>query len=232
MKAPNPDTADTILTDVGRIQSRQTDVLEHRGVSYADLRDDELMDRVGQQDLAAFEALYGRYGDLVFSVALRVVGDTYIAEDIAQDVFVRVWRRPELFDVKRGKFVTWLMSVTRNRSIDERRSRSRRQRHESLPSSDEEEDVLPSGNERDDPALATVIAADRAAVRAAMQVLPEEQRLAIHLAYFGGLTQQEVATKLGQPLGTVKTRIRLGMQKMRSALEAREGSNAQMQRGH
>ncbi len=193
-------------------------------VNYADLRDDELMDRVALQDLAAFEAIYDRFGDLVFSVAMRVVGDPSIAEDIAQDVFVRVWRRPELFDVKRGKFVTWLMSVTRNRSIDERRSRGRRLRHESLPSIDDEEEVIPSGNERDDPAVATVIADDRAAVRAAMEILPPEQKLAIHLAYFGGLTQQEVAERLGQPLGTVKTRIRLGMQKMRGALEAREGS--------
>jgi RNA polymerase sigma-70 factor (ECF subfamily) len=161
-------------------------------------------------------------------VALRVVGDTYVAEDVAQDVFLRVWRRPEQFDLERGKFVTWLMSVTRNRSIDERRSRGRRLRHEALPSLDDEEDVLPSKNERDDPALATVLADDRAAVRAAMEGLPAEQKLAIQLAYFSGLTQQEIANKLGHPLGTVKTRIRLGMQKMRGALEERQGSG----RGH
>jgi RNA polymerase sigma-70 factor (ECF subfamily) len=194
-------------------------------VEYAGLRDDELMDRLGRRDLGAFEALYDRYGDLVYSVALRVVGDTYIAEDVTQDVFLRVWRRPEQFDLSRGKFVTWLMSVTRNRSIDERRSRGRRLRHETLPAVDEEENVLPSGNDLDDPALATVLSDDRAAVRAAIEVLPPEQKLAIQLAYFGGLTQQEIANKLGQPLGTVKTRIRLGMQKMRGALEERRGSS-------
>lgn len=187
-------------------------------MDYTSLRDDELMDRLGRRDIAAFEALYDRYGDLVFSVALRVVGDTYVAEDIAQDVFLRVWRRPEQFDLNRGKFVTWILSVTRNRSIDERRSRGRRLRHESLPAADED-DVIPSGNDRDDPALATVIALDRQAVRDAMVGLPPEQKLAIQLAYFGGLTQQEIANQLGQPLGTVKTRIRLGMQKMRGALE-------------
>ncbi len=190
-------------------------------MDYATLRDDELMDRLGGRDLAAFEALYDRYGDLVYSVCLRVVGDTYIAEDVTQDVFVRVWRRPEQFDLRRGKFVTWLLSVARNRSIDHRRSQSRRMRHEALPSLDEEEDVLPSEDARDDPALQTVLADERAAVRKALEVLPPEQKLAIQLAYFGGLTQQEVANKLGQPLGTVKTRIRLGMQKMRGALQAR-----------
>ncbi len=190
-------------------------------MDYAALRDDELMDRLAGRDLAAFEALYDRYGDLVYSVSLRVVGDTYVAEDVTQDVFVRVWRRPEQFDVQRGKFVTWLLSVARNRSIDHRRSQARRMRHEALPSADDEEDVLPSEDSRDDPAAATVLSDECAAVRAALDVLPAEQKLAIQLAYFGGLTQQEIANKLGQPLGTVKTRIRLGMQKMRGALQPR-----------
>ena len=194
-------------------------------MDYTRLRDDELMDRLGRRDIAAFEAIYDRYGDLVFSVALRVVGDTYVAEDIAQDVFLRVWRRPEQFDLNRGKFVTWLLSVTRNRSIDERRSRGRRLQHEALPAADED-DVIPSGNDRDDPALATVVSLDRQAVRDALLVLPPEQKLAIQLAYFGGLTQQEIANKLGQPLGTVKTRIRLGMQKMRGAIERSEGGGS------
>ena len=190
-------------------------------MDYTALRDDELMGRLAGRDLAAFETLYDRYGDLVYSVSLRVVGDTYVAEDVTQDVFVRVWRRPEQFDVSRGKFVTWLLSVARNRSIDHRRSQARRMRHEALPSTDEEEDVLPSDDSRDDPAAATVLSDDCAAVRAALEVLPAEQKLAIQLAYFGGLTQQEIANKLGQPLGTVKTRIRLGMQKMRGALQPR-----------
>ena len=190
-------------------------------MDYTTLRDDELMDRLASRDLLAFETLYDRYGDLVYSVSLRVVGDTYVAEDVTQDVFLRVWRRPEQFDLARGKFVTWLMSVTRNRSIDQRRSQSRRMRHEALPPVDDEEDVLPSEDSRDDPALATVLADERAAVRAAIERLPAEQKLAIQLAYFGGMTQQEIANRLGHPLGTVKTRIRLGMQKMRGALEAR-----------
>jgi RNA polymerase sigma-70 factor (ECF subfamily) len=190
-------------------------------VDYAALRDEELMDRLAGQDLLAFEVLYDRYGDLVYSVSLRIVGDTYVAEDVTQDVFLRVWRRPDQFDLHRGKFVTWLLSVARNRSIDHRRSQSRRMRHEALPSSEEEEDILPSEDSRDDPALVTVLSEERTAVRAALEVLPPEQKLAIQLAYFGGMTQQEIANKLGQPLGTVKTRMRLGMQKMRHALEQR-----------
>jgi RNA polymerase sigma-70 factor (ECF subfamily) len=189
-------------------------------VDYATLRDEELMDRLAGHDLTAFEALYDRYGDLVYSVSLRIVGDTYVAEDVTQDVFLRVWRRPDQFDLSRGRFVTWLLSVARNRSIDQRRSQSRRMRHEALPASDEEEDALPGDNARDDPALATVLSEERAAVRKALEALPPEQKLAIQLAYFGGMTQQEIANKLGQPLGTVKTRMRLGMQKMRNTLEA------------
>lgn len=188
-------------------------------MDYATLRDEQLMDRLAGRDLIAFEALYDRYGDLVYSVSLRIVGDSYIAEDVTQDVFLRVWRRPDQFDLSRGKFVTWLLSVARNRSIDQRRSHSRRLRHEALPATEEDEDVLPSDNARDDPALATVLAEERAAVRAALTTLPPEQRLAIQLAYFGGMTQQEIANMLGQPLGTVKTRMRLGMQKMRNALQ-------------
>lgn len=188
-------------------------------MDYATLRDEQLMDRLAGRDLIAFEALYDRYGDLVYSVSLRIVGDSYIAEDVTQDVFLRVWRRPDQFDLSRGKFVTWLLSVARNRSIDQRRSQSRRLRHEALPATEEDEDVLPSDDARDDPALATVLAEERAAVRAALTTLPPEQRLAIQLAYFGGMTQQEIANMLGQPLGTVKTRMRLGMQKMRNALQ-------------
>ena len=195
-------------------------------MEYTGFRDEELMSRLGGQDLVAFSTLYDRYSDLVYSVALRVVADSQVAEDVTQDVFLRVWRRPEQFDLRRGKFVTWLLSVTRNRSIDVRRSQGRRLRREAAPAADgESEDVLPSTDERDDPALATVLADDRRAVRKALEVLPQEQKLAIQLAYFGGLTQQEIANQLGQPLGTVKTRIRLGMQKMRVALEERRGSN-------
>jgi len=176
--------------------------------------------------MEAFEALYDRYGNLVYSVSLRILGDVHAAEDVVQDVFLRVWRKPDHYDAARGRFMTWLMSVTRNRAIDERRSRGRRLRFEvgSAPLDGEG----PQSDDADDPALATLQADERSAIRRALVGLPAEQRSAIELAYYGGLTQQEIARALGEPLGTVKTRIRLGMRKMRAALtEMRSGREGQ-----
>jgi len=181
--------------------------------------DEVLVGRLRGRDLEAFETLYDRYADLVFSVALRVVSDRHVAEDVMQDVYLQLWRRPEQFDAARGTFRTWLLSVTRNRSIDERRAVTRRLRHAAPASRTGEEETIEDTDRRGDPAAASVFADERAAVKAALATLPDEQRTAIELGYFGGLTQQEIAARLDQPLGTVKTRIRLGMQKLRVALE-------------
>lgn len=188
-------------------------------VDDSDLRDEELVARLRRRDVGAFETLYDHYGNLVYSVSLRVLGNVEAAEDVVQEVFLRLWRKPQHYDTARGKFVTWLMSVTRNRAIDEQRKRGRRQRREA-PSDPELDDTLP-GDESDDPAAAALLTDDRHAIRGALSSLPPEQRQAIELAYFGGYTQQEISNALGQPLGTVKTRIRLGMQKLRVALEER-----------
>ena len=150
-------------------------------------------------------------------MSLRVLGDVQAAEEVVQDVFLRVWRKPDHYDTARGRFLTWLLSIARNRAIDEHRSRGRRQRFE-VGSAPLEDDGL-RGDDSDDPALAALLSDQRTTVRAALAGLPPEQRSAIELAYYGGLTQQEIAQKLGEPLGTVKTRIRLGMQKMRVALD-------------
>src|SRR5262245_13922825 len=104
-----------------------------RSIDYAAAADDRLVSLLGERDVRALEVLYDRYGDYVYSVSLRVVGDVQLAEDIAQEVFLRLWRRPDLFDIGRGRFVTWLLSIARNRAIDERRSRGRRFRHETQP---------------------------------------------------------------------------------------------------
>ena len=183
---------------------------------YLGLDDEELMERLYFRDLQAFRALYQRYGNLVYSASLRVVRDTQIAEDMVQEIFLRIWRKPDAYVAQRGRFVTWLTSVTRNRAVDEVRSRNRRFRHETAsPEEQEREFAAPDSN---DPALTAELSDQRRLILAAMSGIPSEQREVIELAYFGGLTQQEIAERLSQPLGTVKTRIRLGMQKLRSAL--------------
>lgn len=183
---------------------------------YGGLDDEELMERLVYQDLQAFRALYQRYGNLVYSTCLRVVRDGQVAEDISQEIFLRIWRKPERYVPQRGRFLTWLTSVTRNRAVDEVRSRNRRFRHETASPEEQEREV--PGREIDDPALRAELADQRRLILAAMAGLPLEQRQVIELAYFGGFTQQEIAERLSQPLGTVKTRIRLGMQKLRAAL--------------
>lgn len=184
--------------------------------TYEGLDDEELMARLAFRDLTAFRVLYKRYSSLVYSASLRVLRDPALAEDMVQEIFLRIWRRPESYVSQRGKFATWLTSVTRNRAVDEIRSRNRRYRHETASPEEQQWDV--PGDERDDPALTAELSDQRRLILAAMSGLPPEQKKVIELAYFGGLTQQEIAERLQQPLGTVKTRIRLGMQKLRAAL--------------
>ena len=178
------------------------------------------MARLAMRDIKAFEALYDRYGTLVYSTALRVVGDVQLAEDIAQEVFLRIWRRPDHYLPERGRFVTWLLSVARNGAVDQIRTRGRRRRHET--GSEESARQLPADEGRD-PALMAQLADERQKVRRALASLPLEQKRVIEMAYYGGYTQQEIAEMLSQPLGTVKTRIRLGMQKLRAALAPEVG---------
>ena len=180
------------------------------------LGDEELMRRIAYRDLEAFRILYNRYGNLVYSTTLRIVRDVHLAQDMVQETFLRLWRKPESYVAQRGRFATWLISVARNRAVDEIRSRQRRYRHETA-SPEQQERELPAP-EQDDPALTAELADQRRLILAALAGLPSEQRQVIELAYFGGLTQQEIAQRLSQPLGTVKTRVRLGMQKLRAAL--------------
>lgn len=191
--------------------------------SRIDWPDDALMLAVVARDEHAFAVLYDRYIDLVYSASLRVLGDAGLAEDTSQDVMVRLWRRPETFIAERGRFLSWLMSVTRNRAVDELRARGRRRRREGGPLGEPDEAAEPLfASDPVDPQWSAELHEDQAAVRRALAALPGDQRLALELAYFGGLTQQEIATHLHEPLGTVKTRIRLGMQKLRRSLHDRD----------
>jgi len=191
-------------------------------VEFADQPDTILVHRVCAGDVRAFEALYDRYCRLVYSIALRALNDPNSAEDVVQEAFFRLWERAGQFDGTRGPFVAWLIGVARNRAIDERRRQSRRLRVEA-PGIVEQDLLADDGST--DPCLAGVIAEQREAVRDALGTLPVEQRFVLQLAYFQGLTQQEIANTLGHPLGTVKTRIRLGMRKVRGALEAYRGGD-------
>src|SRR3972149_3914748 len=118
---------------------------------YRQLGDDELMRRLFYRDRRAFEAIFDRYGDLVYSTALRVLRDLHLAEDISQEIFVRLWRNPSAYVAERGRFLTWLISVTRNRAVDEVRSRGRRQRYETASPEEQEREF--AAGESNDPAL-------------------------------------------------------------------------------
>jgi RNA polymerase sigma-70 factor (ECF subfamily) len=196
---------------------------DDRIVDYKATADERLVEALEIRDERALETLYDRHGDYVYSVCLRMVGDVQLAEDLSQEVFLRLWRRPDLYDVSRGRFLTWLLSVARNRANDERRSRGRRFRFETPPSINTEE-VL-EGAPTDEVRDVAVVSEERVVVQKALATLPPEQRLVLQLAYFGGYTQQEIASGLHQPLGTVKTRIRLGLQKLRTLLVEQHGGN-------
>ena len=206
-------------TIAGVSDLRRTDSL---AVPRTDWPDEMLMAAVCARDEQAFVALYERYADLVYSTSLRVLADRQLAEDTAQDVFSRLWNHPQSFIAERGRFLSWLMSVTRNRSVDELRARARRLHRQAGSGTDNEELMaLVPAPETEDPARSAQLSEERIAVQRALATLPGEQRQALEFAYFGGLTQQEIAARTGEPLGTVKTRIRLGMQKLRRALEDR-----------
>jgi RNA polymerase sigma-70 factor (ECF subfamily) len=184
-------------------------------VDYRHLPDEQLVARLAMPDIRAFEALYDRYGTLVYSTALQVIGDSQLAEDTAQEVFLRVWRRPDQYVPHRGRFVTWLLTVARNGAIDQIRARRRQRLHETAGK--ELGRALPA-DEGEDLALTAQLADESQRVRRALVSLAPEQRRVIEMAYYGGYSLREIAVILSQPLGTVKTRIRRGMQKLRVAL--------------
>jgi RNA polymerase sigma-70 factor, ECF subfamily len=177
--------------------------------------DEQLILRVASGDRVAFEALYDRYSATVFGIVLKMLGDRELAEDAVQEVFWRVWRRAGSFDRSRA-FAPWLFGIAHNYGIDE--LRRRRVRPQPVYE-DDEQPILSDIPDEVDVAAQATLADQRRIVRAALDQLPDEQRQALMLAYYGGLTQQEIAARLGNPLGTVKTRMRLGLQKLRALLQ-------------
>ena len=176
--------------------------------------DHDLLRRMQLGEESALETLYARYGGLVFTLALRIVGDPELAREVLQDTFLRSWDGRETYDPSRGRVPWWLMGIARNRAIDVLRSRPHRARLR-------EQERPPSGThgaELADPGAADAVALRRA-VAQALAGLSDTQREAIELAYYQGLTQAEIAGHLGQPLGTIKSRTRDAMERLRTLLE-------------
>jgi RNA polymerase sigma-70 factor (ECF subfamily) len=185
-----------------------------RGNPYQGLRDGQLVELVAQKDAGALEALYERYGRAAYSLARRILTEETLAQDVVQEVFLSLWREAGRFDAGRGTVATYLLSMTHHRAVDvvRREENLRRWR-----TSDEGLELESDPKARvEDEAEASE---RRAEVRAALKDLPDAQREALLLAYFGGYTQREVAALIGVPLGTVKTRMAAGMRKMKAALQ-------------
>ena len=183
-----------------------------RPVSTVEDDDRQVLARVANGELNALEALYDRYRVMAYSIALRVTGDASLAEDVLQDAFLGAWRHAGRYVEGRGSVKTWLLAIVHHRAVDAVR---RRRPTNALP---ETEDVTPPALTVPDLWGDVAAGLDADTVRAALDVLPDVQREAIELAYFGGLTQQEIATRTGAPLGTVKGRMRLGLLAMRRHL--------------
>jgi RNA polymerase sigma-70 factor (ECF subfamily) len=178
--------------------------------------DREAIARVGAGDAAGLEVLYDRYSTLVYSLALRILRNTGDAEDVTQEVFAQLWAHASRFDPSRGAVGAWLSVIARSRALDRLRRHAAGARATTGP---EALTAIP------DPAPSVEVVAasaeQAAAAREALASLPSEQRTALELAYYEGLTQAEIAAKTATPLGTVKTRIRTGLQRIRDAMSTR-----------
>lgn len=181
-------------------------------------RDAELVARVAQGDEGALGQLYDRFGGVLYAVAFRVMGQQADAEEVVMEAFAQAWREARRFDTGRGSVAAWLTVMTRSRALDRVRSQSRRERITDTAAR-EEPASAPAMSAGFPPPGASLLDEERGrAVGAALAALSPPQRQAIELAYYEGLSQSEIAARLGEPLGTIKTRVRLGMQKLREAL--------------
>jgi RNA polymerase sigma-70 factor (ECF subfamily) len=177
----------------------------------ADPTDEELIAAVVRQRSEALATLYDRYGGIALGLATRIIGDRGQAEDVVQEAFLTLWRQAGAFQQGRGAVHTWLLSIVHHRSIDVIRKRT------SAPS--EPFDIIKHDVATGDAWTDLYAHLTQTQIRDALQQLPDEQRQTIELAYFGGLTQQEIAYRLGAPLGTVKGRMRLALQKLKASLD-------------
>ena len=181
------------------------------------IADREMIERIGRGDQSAFSALYDRLSRPLYSLALRMLGDAGDAQDALQDVFLQIWSRAATYNPEQSTVFSWTVLLTRSRVIDRLRARKRRLRVVDSATGDEDAEVADASTMES--AADTADRNDEAArVRSVLNNLPSEQREAIELAFFGHLTHHEIAARLGEPLGTIKARIRRGLLKLRERL--------------
>jgi RNA polymerase sigma factor (sigma-70 family) len=188
-------------------------------VDLSGARDRELVERLRDGDKDAFRRLFGRYAPSAKALALRVVRQSNLAEEIVQEVFLAIWTNPDGYDQERGSVRSWLMGMVHHRAVDlvRREEAYRRRAEDSIPEALEEE-----ADPADEVAGRLDLPSEREAVSAALLQLPLEQRRVIEMMYFDGLSQTQIAERASLPLGTVKSRTLLGMRRLRSALRGIE----------
>lgn len=175
----------------------------------------ELLRRIAAQDRDALNEFYDQTARPLFSIACRMLGNAADAEEVIQDVFVQIWTKAGKFDAEKGQPFHWVLALTRNRCIDGLRARQRRSRiMVDMAGETERDQAIELA-----PVDAPLMEDDNAVIRSVLNNLPKDQRQAIEMAFFGGLTHQEIAESLNEPLGTIKARIRRGMLKLREALQ-------------
>ncbi|HJP94459.1 MAG TPA: sigma-70 family RNA polymerase sigma factor [Pyrinomonadaceae bacterium] len=182
-----------------------------------DVHDIELLKAIAAKDEAALGRLYDRYRVILFGLLMRILNNREEAEDVLQETFLQVWRKAADFDQTRGRPFTWLVTLARSRGIDRLRTLSARERLTEASARETSEEIS-------DAASDAFKSEQRGLVTDALAQLPDEQKRPIMLAYFDGLTQSEIATRLGAPLGTVKTRMRSGLMKLREMLAGKDES--------
>jgi len=183
---------------------------------YESLDDHQLIQRISQVDKEALETLYVRYQTPVYSLAMFMLKQPALAEEITQDIFLNIWLKAGSFNAERGQPKGWIMSVAHHKIVDVIRSR-RRTIVNTDPADYETLDLLPAGGASTEAQVEQTLERER--IMRALATIPESQKEVIMLAYFEGFSQSEMAQRLDQPLGTIKTRVRLAMQKLRTVLE-------------
>ena len=187
-------------------------------MDYSKIDDENLIELIVRANQDALSELYDRYGRLVYSLAIKTIGEPTLAEEITQDVFLRIWEKAYTYRADQAKVSTWLTSIARHRTIDMLRRRGVRPEANSIPWPELSSDTIPNADGcTPEEITEQVIRGGR--VKEAIATLPSEQQKALVLAYFYGYTQSQIAELLEEPLGTIKTRIRLAMQKLRQLFE-------------